>query len=159
MTTLKTFDLGGHPHATEPEQLELFSHGAMMACVCHPVCNQISDAACLAYLHSPTVELVSHVRDLLVHNCGGQPTPAPAWYDYLQGAATALNPLPNSVVQNFWLSDRFASALDWQAVQSDVDQVWRTIIVARNLAESGSNDQSRRPERGQAPEKAKRAVW
>jgi hypothetical protein len=148
---------GGFPNMKEPEQLDLFAHVLPTPThVSHPVCHQISNAACHAYFQSPTNELINRVRNLLVHHCGEVrlSEASSAWRDYLYGASTALNPLPLSTTQTFLLSDRIALALDWQTVQSDVDQIWRAISIARNLAESGSNEQRGQQKREQDAERA-----
>jgi hypothetical protein len=153
MKTLKTFDAG--VLIGEPQQLELFGSAHPVATY---ICHQIGDAACHAYIEAPSIETIGYVRNLLVHNCSGQTTSGPAWYDYLLGAATALNPLLLSQ-GSYWQSDRLASTLDWLVVQSDIDQVWRAIVISRDLAQSGvSNERPGQPEWGQELKEDNRAA-
>jgi hypothetical protein len=63
--------------------------------------------------------------------------------DYLNGAATAINPIPFSNVQTFVPEDRAALFSDWYTVQKDMDHVWGAILLAQKLAESSSDE---RPE-------------
>ena len=137
----------------EPEQLDLFAP-IFPTAVCRPVCHQIGNAVCHAYLQAPTNELIDSVRNLLMHRCGevGLSEASSAWHDYLYGAATALNPLPLSTAQTFLPSDRITLAHDWQTVQSDIDQVWRAVLMARDLVESGSDEQRGQQKREQDTE-------
>jgi hypothetical protein len=95
----------------------------------------------------PTRNLANRARNLLVHHCGEKCPKVNPLFEYMFGAATALNPLPLSTPLTFLPSDRAALACDSRAVQRDIDQVWRAMSLARTLAESISNERTERQER------------
>jgi hypothetical protein len=73
--------------------------------------------------------------------------------EFIQGAATALNPLPPSTVHIGTLSsDRIALSSDWQVVQRDIDQVWQALSSAQALVESASHERSQQQERQRSTE-------
>jgi hypothetical protein len=138
---------------TEPEQLELFSWSAPTI-ACRQICEEIADLACRSY-HVRTDNWAS-LSNAIVHNCSGASsggffsTSSAGSYisEYINGAATALNPLPPSTVHiGTWHSDRAALSSDWQIVQQDMDQVWHTITSARDLIESAAHERSKQQER------------
>jgi hypothetical protein len=148
MAASKKSDLSSSHRIGEPEQPEIFGRlNPAEASVCRPVCENIASVVCHAYVQSPTRDLVNRMRKLLVHRCGEKHPKENPLFEYVFGAATALNPLPLSTPPTFLPSDRIALAFDSQAVRMDIDQVWRAISLARTLAESTSDERTEQQER------------
>jgi hypothetical protein len=148
MTVSKSSDPSSSRRFGNPEPLEQFgTQKAAEAPVCDPVYENIASVACHAYVQSPTRDLLQRVRSLLVYRCGERDPKVNAAFEYLNGAATALNPLPLSTPLTFLPSDRMALASDARAVRRDLGQVWYAFSLARTLAESISNERTKRQER------------
>src|ERR1700730_1416421 len=108
----------------EPEQLDLFgwhpsreSASTSQHTISSVVCHQIASAVCAH--HSLTTN-VSHLRNLLIHQCSDEPSQS-VWRDYVVGLASTMSFLPTPMQQTFHHSDRAALASDWANVQSDLD--------------------------------------
>jgi hypothetical protein len=61
--------------------------------------------------------------------------------EYVHGAATALNLLPQSV-PSYIMSDRDALYSDWMNVRSDIEGIWRITSQIHDWLEQASNDES-----------------
>ena len=123
----------------EPEQLELFGRkflarlgGGCFVDLCTAIANEVGRKQHL------TASNVARLVDLVVSDRASvkDQQPFSEWFlDYLDGFGMAMNWLPVPTNQTFSRSDRAALASDWHVVQSDVDEVWRTLASTQALAE------------------------
>src|SRR5262249_45487860 len=134
---MQTFIKNTCDHQTpkhEPEQLDLFagypSHEPLSATrhtISSVVCHQIASAAC--FYHALSAQHVTHIRNLITHQCSGDSGQS-VWHDYVMGLASTMSFIPTPMQQTFHQSDRAALASDWANVQSDLNQVWQAITTA-----------------------------